>query len=83
MVEVFPPLAPSKGPPMPDEESMYEVLDDSGTTIGNVDLHRMRATIANYTRVIDHLKQEMQQLRGQVQRVQNQIKVLETRVARR
>jgi hypothetical protein len=68
---------------MPDDQTMYEVLDDSGTTIGNVDLRLMRTAIANYTRVIDHLKQEVQQLRGQVQRVQNQVKVLETRVARR
>jgi hypothetical protein len=68
---------------MTDTESMFEVLDESGATIGNVDLQSMRKEIDNYIRVVDHLKQEMSQLRSQVQRCQTQMKMLETRVTRR
>ena len=45
------------------QESMFEIRDENGTTIGNVDLQAMRTEIDNYVRVIEHLKQEMQQLR--------------------
>jgi peptidoglycan hydrolase CwlO-like protein len=98
---------------MSDVESVYEVIDDSGTTIGNVnlqsmqddigksnsgvdhltqevqelksnaDLQSMQDEIVKSNRTIEHLKQEMQQLKSQVQRTQTQLKVLESRIARR
>lgn len=98
---------------MSNVESVYEVIDDSGTTIGNVDLQSMQADMVKSNSVVDHLnqevqelksnadlqsmqdeivksnrtieqfKQEMQQLKSQVQRTQTQLKVLESRIARR
>jgi len=68
---------------MPYQESMFEIRDENGTTIGNVDLQSMRTEIDNYIRVMEHLKQEMQQLRNLMQRSQSQIKMLEVRVGRR
>ena len=67
---------------MPYQESMFEIHDENGTTIGNVDLQPMRTEIDNYTRVMEHLKQEMQQLRNLMQRSNTQIKMLELKVAR-
>ena len=68
---------------MPSHETMFEILDENGTTIGNVDLQAMRTEIDNYVRVIEHMKQEMQQLRNLMQRSQTQIKMLELKVSRR
>jgi predicted RNase H-like nuclease (RuvC/YqgF family) len=68
---------------MPYQETMFEILDENGTTIGNVDLKAMRTEIDNYIRVMEHLKQEMQQLRNLMQRSQSQIKMLEVKVSRR
>jgi predicted nucleic acid-binding Zn-ribbon protein len=68
---------------MPDRETMFEVLDENGATIGNVDLQAMRKETDNYIRVVEHLKQEVQQLRSQVQRCQTQMKIIETRISRR
>ncbi len=64
-------------------ETMYEVLNEVGSTIGNVDLHSMQKEIDNYHRVLDQMKQEMQQLRSQVQKCQTTVKMVELRVSRR
>ena len=42
----------------------------------------MRVEISNDKRVVDQLKQELQQIRGQVLRNQTQMKALETRFGR-
>jgi hypothetical protein len=68
---------------MADGESMFEVINENGATIGNVDLKPMKTDIANFIRVVEHLKQEMQQLRSHVQRSHAQLKLLEARVSRR
>ncbi len=64
-------------------ETMFEVLNESGSTIGNVDLQSMQKEIDNYHRVLDQMKQDMQQLRSQVQKCQTQVKMIELRASRR
>ena len=68
---------------MLDDDTMFEVIDESGATIGNVDLKLMKTDIASFVRVVEHLEQEMQQLRSHVQRSHAQLKLLEARVSRR
>jgi predicted nucleic acid-binding Zn-ribbon protein len=50
---------------------------------GVVDVHQMRTELDSSNRVVNNLRQEMQQLRNQVQRTVTSLKQLEARVARR
>jgi hypothetical protein len=61
----------------------YPVLDDNGNTIGHVDLQPLFTEMTRRAELIDHVKQEVQQLRNQVLRIQNLVRALETKVLRR
>jgi len=66
-----------------DDLSHYPVVDDNGNTIGYVDMRVLMVELNNRTAVVDHFKQEVQQLRNQVLRIQNQVRAMETKMARR
>ena len=69
---------------MLDDVVESEVIEDIViAATGEVDVEKLRNDLVTISRLVSGLKQEMQQMRNQVQRNHTQLKQLEARVGRR